>query len=130
MWQSLLDVYETKSYQTIVAVIQNLFHSTATDQDNILDHIITLKKYWECINLMDDDNFKISDIFFKVILSSSLPESWDTFTEPYVKGVDKNDPKKTVSSQVFSKKNISGTKDVLKRLQRNLLVKQMLLVAI
>jgi gag-polypeptide of LTR copia-type len=104
MWQSLLDVYETKSHQTIFAVIQNLFHSTATDQDNILDHVITLKKYRECINLMDDDDFKISDIFFKVILSSSLPESWDTFMEPYVgvrKGVDKNDPKKTVSSQEF-----------------------------
>jgi gag-polypeptide of LTR copia-type len=104
MWQSLLDVYETKSHQTIVAVIQNLFYSTATDQNNILDHVITLKKCWERINLMDDDNFKISDIFFKVILSSALPESWDTFMEPYVcicKGVDKNDPKKTISSQEF-----------------------------
>jgi gag-polypeptide of LTR copia-type len=72
MWQSLLNVYETKSHQTIVAVIQNLFHSTATDQDNILDHVITLKKYWECINLMDDNDFKISDIFFKVILSKGV----------------------------------------------------------
>jgi gag-polypeptide of LTR copia-type len=84
MWQSLLDVYETKSHQTIVAVIRNLFHSTATDQDNILDHVITLKKYWEHINLIDNDDFKISDIFFKVILSLSLPESWDTFTEPSI----------------------------------------------
>jgi gag-polypeptide of LTR copia-type len=96
MWQSLLDVYETKSHQTIVAVIRNLLHSTATDQDNILNHVITLKKYWECINLMDDDNFKILDIFFKV----------------------------------FSKKNISGTKNIPEGLQRNLLVKQMLLVTI
>ena len=104
MWQSLLDVYETKSHQTIVTVIRNLFHTIATDQDNILDHVITLKKYWEYVNLMDDDDFRISNIFFKVILSSSLPESWDTFTEPYVgirKGVDKNDPKKTISSQEF-----------------------------
>jgi hypothetical protein len=53
---------------------------------------------------MDDNDFKISNIFFKVILLSSLPESWDTFTEPYVgihKGVDKNNPKKTISSQEF-----------------------------
>jgi hypothetical protein len=42
MWQSLLNVYETKSHQIIVMVIQNLFHSTATDQDIILDHVITI----------------------------------------------------------------------------------------
>ena len=104
MQQSLLNVYETKSYQTIITVTQNPFHSTATDQDNILDYVITLKKYWEHINLMNDDDFKISDIFFKLILSSSLPESWDTFMEPYVgvcKGVDKNNLKKTLSSQEF-----------------------------
>jgi gag-polypeptide of LTR copia-type len=104
MWQSFLDVYETKSHQTIVVVIQNLFHSTTTDQDNILDHVITVKKYWKRINLMDDDDFKILDIFFKVILSLFFPESWDTFIEPYVgicKGINKNNSKKTISSQEF-----------------------------
>jgi len=39
-----------------------------------------------------------------MIIASSLPPSWDTFTEPYVGrhvGVVKQDPKKLTSSQEF-----------------------------
>jgi hypothetical protein len=46
---------------------------------------------------MNKENFKISDVLFKIIISSSLPLSWDTFTEPYVggrKGVIETDPNK------------------------------------
>ena len=80
---------------------------------------------------MDDNDFKISDIFFEVILLSSLPESWDTFTEPYVgvhKGVDKNDPKKTVSSQEFI--GILKEEYIQEKLWKNLLTKLMFLIKI
>lgn len=50
---------------------------------------------------MNEENFKISDILLKIIISSSLLLSWDTFTEPYVggwKGVIETDPKKLMGS--------------------------------
>ena len=81
MWDNLEAVHELKGNQTIVSVIQNLFYMKVTEDSNISEHLAQLKKYWERINQMDDKDFKISDILFKVIISSSLPLSWDTFTE-------------------------------------------------
>ena len=51
-----------------------------------------------------DDDFKISDNQFKVLISSSLPPAWDVFTEAYVgrrKDIPETDPKKLMSSQQF-----------------------------
>ena len=104
MWDNLEVVHESKGHQTIVSVIRNLFHTKASEDSNISEHLNQLKKYWERINQMDDEDFKISDIFFKVIISSSLPLSWDTFTESYVggrKGMTEIDPKKLMGSQQF-----------------------------
>ena len=53
---------------------------------------------------MDEENFKISDVLFKIIISSSLPLSWDLFTESYVggqKGVIETNQKKLMGSQQF-----------------------------
>jgi hypothetical protein len=53
---------------------------------------------------MADDDFKISDNQFKVLISSSLPSAWDTFTEAYVgrrRDIPETDPKKLMSSQQF-----------------------------
>ena len=63
-----------------------------------------MKNYWERINQMDEENFKISSVLFKIIISSSLPLSWDSFTESYVggrKGVIETDLKKLMGSQQF-----------------------------
>ncbi|KAF8237243.1 hypothetical protein L208DRAFT_1157355, partial [Tricholoma matsutake] len=65
--------------QTIVTIIRNLFHKSADKMTNITDHLNQLKGYWERINAMGNDNFRISDPLFKVIISSLLPFSWDTF---------------------------------------------------
>lgn len=79
---------------------------------NIEEHLNLLKKYWERTNQLDEEDFKISDVLFKVIILSSLPLSWDVFTESYVgnrKGVTETDLKKLMGLQqlsVFSKKNI------------------------
>ncbi len=54
--------------------------------------------------MLDNNDFRITDIQFKTIISSSLPPSWDTFTEPYVgrrRDIVENDPKKLMSSQQF-----------------------------
>ncbi|KAF8260560.1 hypothetical protein EI94DRAFT_1706198 [Lactarius quietus] len=74
------------------------------EETNISEHLTILKKYWEWINLMSDDNFKLPDLYFKIIISSSLPSSWDIFTEPFVggmKGEVERDTKKLMFSQEF-----------------------------
>ena len=51
---------------------------------------------------MDDINFKIPEMQFKMTITSSLPDSWDPFTRPYINLLDKGDnvdPKLKVSSQ-------------------------------
>ena len=104
MWDNLEAVHESKGHQTIVSIIRNLFHTKADEDSNISEHLNQLKIYWERINQMNDDAFKISDVLFKVIISSSLPLSWDTFTESYVggrKGITEIDPKKLMGSQQF-----------------------------
>ena len=53
---------------------------------------------------MNEEDFKISDVLFKIIISSSLLLSWDTFTEVYMggwKGITETDPKKLMKSQQF-----------------------------
>jgi hypothetical protein len=100
-WKNLEAIYEDKSQETAVAIIRNLWHTTAEEDDDINEHLTTLKKYWERLNLVDDDNFKIPEVQFKIAIVSSLPPSWDNFTRPYIsirKG-DSTDPKLMATSQ-------------------------------
>ena len=83
-WSSLEAVHDAKSHQTTIGIIQNLYRASAEDGNNIADHLNKLKRYWEWINLIADDDFKVSDNQFKVLISSSLPAEWDMFTEAYV----------------------------------------------
>jgi len=65
------------------------------------NHLTTLKKYWEHLNLVDDNNFKIPEVQFKITIISSLLPSWDNFMRPYIsiqKG-DNADPKVHATSQ-------------------------------
>jgi hypothetical protein len=100
-WHNLEAIYEDKSQETAVAVIRNLWHTTAEEGDDISEHLTTLKKYWERLNLVDDSNFRIPEVQFKIAIISSLPTSWDSFTRPYIsvqKG-DTADPKTNATSQ-------------------------------
>ena len=100
-WKNLEAIYEDKSQETAVAIICNLWHTTAEEDDDISEHLTTLKKYWERLNLVDDGNFKIPEIQFKITIVSSLPPSSDNFTRPYIsirKG-DSTDPKLMATSQ-------------------------------
>ena len=50
------------------------------------------------------DDIKLSDFIFKVLISSSLPQSWDTFTEMYIGrhlGIKDTNLKKAITSQQF-----------------------------
>ena len=100
-WKNLEAIYEDKSQETAVAIIHNLWHTTAEEDEDISEHLNTLKKYWECLNLVKDGNFKIPEVQFKIAIVSSLPPSWDNFTWPYIsvrKG-DSTDPKLVATSQ-------------------------------
>jgi hypothetical protein len=81
-----------------------LFHTIATDNTIISEHLNTLKTYWECINVLGDQDFRISDLFFEIIILSSLLLMWDTFTELYVsgcKGDTTHDPKRSMALSQF-----------------------------
>ena len=103
-WSNLEAVHDAKSHQTTIGITRNLYRTSAEEGDNISEHLNKLKRYWERINLMADDDFKVSDNQFKVLISSSLPSTWDTFMEAYVgrrRDVPETDPKKLMSSQQF-----------------------------
>ena len=96
--------HKTKDYQVAISIQRTLFRENASDGDNIVNHLGQLKKHWEQLNVLEDTDFRISDMQFKTIIASSLPQSWDAFTEPYVGrriGTVDNDPKKHTSSQEF-----------------------------
>jgi len=111
IWKSLEAIHKTRDYQIAIAIQRTLFRQCASDGDDITEHLTQLKRKWERLNVLDDTDFCISNIQFKMIIASSLPPSWDTFTEPYVGrriGATKNDPKKLTSSQEFCKGTASS----------------------
>ena len=83
-WKQLLALYENKTHDTIITYTHNFHQLQAVNGDDILKHLVQLRQYYLRINLTTDPDFCISDTQFKVIISSSLPQSWDTFTEDYV----------------------------------------------
>ena len=96
-WYNLEAIYEDKSQETAVAVIQNLWHTTAKERDDISEHLTTLKKYWECLNLVNDSNFRIPKVQFKIAIIFSLPTSWGLYIS--VQKGDTTDPKTNSTSQ-------------------------------
>ena len=79
MWMNLEAVHESQSHETITSYICNLFRTYAEEEDDIIEHVNKLKQYWERISILGDENFKFSDHLFRVIITSSLPPSWDAF---------------------------------------------------
>ena len=63
-----------------------MLYTIAAENTNIPQHMGKLKGYWECLDMQNDKDFQILDKFFKVILASLLPNSWDNFTKSYMGG--------------------------------------------
>jgi hypothetical protein len=104
MWASLQAVHEARGHLTIMSIMHNLFHTIAGDNTNIIEHLTQMKVYWERLNVIGVDEIRLSDFIFKILISSSLPPSWDMFTETYVGGIlgiKDTSPKKTLHSQHF-----------------------------
>ena len=77
-------IHEINGYTTIITWIRTLFKCTAEEGDDVLKHLNNLKMIWEHINLLSTQDFMILDLFFKIIILSSLPPSWDAFTQAYI----------------------------------------------
>ena len=75
MWSNLEAIHEVTGHTTIINYICMLFKCTAEEGDDIIEHLNNLKVTWERINTLSADEFKISDLFFKIIILSSLPLS-------------------------------------------------------
>jgi len=104
MWKALKAVNESCRHLTVINYIHTLFHCAAEEDTDIPCHLDIIKETWECINVLRSEHFQISDLFFKIIIASSLPPSWDLFTESYI-GNKTNfiqiDPKRQMNSQEF-----------------------------
>ncbi len=104
IWRSLEAIHKMHDHQVAVAIQRALLSMHANKTDDITDRLTQLKKQWEHLNILDDDDFHITDKQFKTIIASSLPNTWDVFTEPYIgghKGIIENNPKKLAGSQEF-----------------------------
>jgi len=84
VWRNMEVIHEITGHIMIITWIWTLFKCTAKEGDDVLEHLSNLKTIWEHINLLSTQDFMISDMFFKIIISSSLPLSWDAFTQAYV----------------------------------------------
>src|SRR6266540_1907192 len=65
IWRSLDAIRKMQDYQVAIAIQHSLFCQCATDNDNIIDHLTQLKKQWECLNILDNKDFHITNIQFK-----------------------------------------------------------------
>jgi hypothetical protein len=116
-WRNLEAIYEDKSQETAVAIIHNLWHTQAEEEDVISEHLTNLKKYWEHLNLVDDPDFKIPETQFKIVIVSSLPISWDNFTRPYISSINKEDGA-PITKNITSQEIIGVIKEEYARRQR------------
>ena len=104
MWTSLEAVHESKGQQYAMAISRTLYHTGAEEGDDLVEHLNKLKESWEKLNILNNRNFRITDTQFKSLIASSLPQSWDFFTDPYVQDrgdTASKDPKTMIPSQEF-----------------------------
>jgi len=104
MWLSLQSMHKSTSHLILTTHLRMLMNTTAAEDDNIPEHISKLKQCWDQLSLFGDTNYRVSEFLFKRIIASSLPESWDQYTDQYIAGqlnfVD-TDPKKNIDNQQF-----------------------------
>ena len=104
MWLSLQSMHESTSHLILTTHLCTLMNTTAAEDNNIPEHISKLKQCWDQLSLFGDTNYCISEFLFKHIITSSLLESWDQYTDQFVAGqLDfvNMDPKKNINNQQF-----------------------------
>jgi hypothetical protein len=102
MWMNLRKIHLPMRNPALTAKLRILYKIRAEDGDDIVQHLVKLKRQWDQIAFYDRCEF--NDELFKLHVAVSLPPSWDNFTRPYLKRhVDDDtttaDPKKGVDSR-------------------------------
>ena len=80
MWKQLSTVKESRGQMGMLAARRRLMRTTAEEGFNMADHIATLRQIQEELHVMGN---VVTDEDFAMILVTSLPESWDTFTTTF-----------------------------------------------
>ena len=102
MWTNLEAVYEPKSSQTFITYMRKLRDTKAADGDDIGDHLNKLMQYWVRIDSMGYIDNNLSGLLFNIMISNSLPPSWEDFIQSRVlvhESFAEVDPKKRMSPQ-------------------------------
>ncbi|GBE89144.1 hypothetical protein SCP_1501500 [Sparassis crispa] len=87
MWEQLRTVKEQRGQHGILALCRRFYRMQAKEEDNISSHITQLRQIQEQLHLMGK---VVSDEDFRLILATSLPESWDSFLSSYFGAVGGN----------------------------------------
>ena len=102
MWKTLRAMFEATTELEYTEHLRTIFKNRATDNTNILDHLMKLKSTWNKIHIHSNPRSMEADTLFKRVIAATLPRSWDHFTKPYVQGcinqMDR-DPNKHMDSQ-------------------------------
>ena len=104
MFSALSVTHKNKAHQTINHIHCLSYKTKLLNADDLLKHLDILKSYHDCINRFPNNDFHVSDMRFKVIISASLPSLWLTYIEGNNGNTnDLNDPdlKWCLSSDTF-----------------------------
>jgi gag-polypeptide of LTR copia-type len=90
IWQKLEAAHGRQGHQrSVVTLARNLRLASAAKKpvDDFCEHLDKLEQQYQMgIDLKGVDDPKISDVFFKSMITASLPKDWDEFATPYVHG--------------------------------------------
>jgi len=104
MYEGLASTHEDMTFYTVNNVENLLQTAKASDGDDLLKHLDTLKGLCDHMNEFPNSDFHLPDVHFKTIISNSLPRSWRSFVEPYMgnaKNANDPDPKRRIQSDTF-----------------------------
>jgi hypothetical protein len=104
MYEGLASTHEDMAFYTVNNIENLLQTAKATDSDDLLKHLDTLKGLRDSMNEFPNPDFHLPDVRFKTIISNSLPWSWQSFVEPYMgnaKNANDPDPKRRIQSDTF-----------------------------
>jgi hypothetical protein len=99
MYEGLASTHEDMAFYTVNNIENLLQTAKATDNDDLLKHLDTLKGLRDRMNEFPNPDFHLPDVHFKTIISNSLPWSWQSFVEPYMgnaKNANDPDPKRCI----------------------------------
>jgi len=104
MYEGLASTHEDMAFYTVNNIENLLQTAKATENNDLLKHLDTLKGLHGRMNEFPNPDFHLPDIRFKTIISNSLPRSWRSFVKLYMgnaKNANDPDRKCRIQSNTF-----------------------------